>query len=758
MFLFLKHKFVISTPRTLILRDVTMRKILLLILSLFPLIHTVVYGQDVWLQNHFSPSSGCGLSNSEIVNVLINNNSGGVMPSNTINVTYTVDNGPLTQQLLNSNLLPGASWSFTFNVNANLSACGAHVMKVWVTRAGDPNHLNDTLQWLVQNDCPVVPGTISGAGTVCSGTNSGTLNLTGWMYGTITDWEYSTDNGANWTGTGVNTISYPYLNIPVETIYQVVIDGGLCVDDTSQFATMAVQPVPPAGSLNGSDSLCLENASGTLTLTGTSSPVSFWEYSTDNGTTWTSFTNPAYTYNYNLLTQTTIYRVETNDGVCPAAYSDTAEIYIRPSSNGGFLASDQDLCSGESFLLQVTGFSGAIQQWQSSPDSVTWTPTGTTAPTYMASNLTDTMYYRVIVRNGLCFPDTSNTVMLAVSEITRGTITGPDSLCISSASGAFVLNGASNPVAYWQYSTNNGTTWTTNTNTTTTETFTGLTQSVWYRAFTDDGVCSGYSDTAMLYIEMVSVPGLLTDTDTLCAGDSVVLNLSGYTGTILDWESSFDEVTWTPVGNTLPDYTETNMQDSTYYRVIVQNGICPQDTSNIVPVVVNAIPNAFAGFDTTIIYGNSTLLNGLGGIAGVWMPGASLSDSLITNPIAAPQVTTTYTYIVISLEGCYNSDQVVITVVPYIDSTVFDIKNVITTNGDGYNDTWIIEGLYLNPQTFVAVFNAYGKELYSNSDYQNDWAGTYKGSELPNGTYYYIVRPGGTEDEFKGTLTILGNE
>ena len=124
-------------------------------------------GQDVWLQNHSSPVSGCGLSNNEQVNVLINNNSGSIMGSNTINVSYTIDGGSLTQQLLNSNLFPGASWNFTFTVNANLSACGPHVMKVWVARAGDVNQTNDTMQWIVQNDCPIVPGVISGGTTVC---------------------------------------------------------------------------------------------------------------------------------------------------------------------------------------------------------------------------------------------------------------------------------------------------------------------------------------------------------------------------------------------------------------------------------------------------------------------------------------------------------------------------------------------------------------------------------------------------------------
>src|SRR6478609_9056538 len=123
------------------------------IVLLLCLVNNIGYGQDVWLQNHFSPNSGCSLSASETVTVLVNNNSGVIMPSNTINVSYTVNGGSITQQLLSSNLTAGASWNFSFSVKANLSACGVHTLKVWVSRAGDVNHLNDTLKWVVKNDC-----------------------------------------------------------------------------------------------------------------------------------------------------------------------------------------------------------------------------------------------------------------------------------------------------------------------------------------------------------------------------------------------------------------------------------------------------------------------------------------------------------------------------------------------------------------------------------------------------------------------------
>ena len=158
----------------------------LFLLILLTTFSSTTRAQDVWLQNHFSPNSGCALTTLETVTVLINNNSGVIMPSNTIQVYYTVDGGTVVNQPLSSNLTPGASWNFSFSAKANLSACGSHIMKVWVARAGDANQLNDTLVWTVQNDCPIVPGTVTSDITVCQGANAGTLSLSGWSYGTRT--------------------------------------------------------------------------------------------------------------------------------------------------------------------------------------------------------------------------------------------------------------------------------------------------------------------------------------------------------------------------------------------------------------------------------------------------------------------------------------------------------------------------------------------------------------------------------------------
>lgn len=72
--------------------------------------------------------------------------------------------------------------------------------------------------------------------------------------------------------------------------------------------------------------------------------------------------------------------------------------------------------------------------------------------------------------------------------------------------------------------------------------------------------------------------------------------------------------------------------------------------------------------------------------------------------------------------------------------------NVITPNGDGINDVLVL------PEAggLLRVVNRWGRVVYENSTYQNDWGG----NDLPSGVYFfYTVAPSGTE--CRGWLHLL---
>ena len=134
----------------------------------------------------------------------------------------------------------------------------------------------------------------------------------------------------------------------------------------------------------------------------------------------------------------------------------------------------------------------------------------------------------------------------------------------------------------------------------------------------------------------------------------------------------------------------------------------------------------------------------------LWMPG-SISGATIT---VSPTITTTYTLRITNQQGCTNTSNVTIIVIPYCISPA----NAFTPNKDGFNDTWFItNGNCLN-KAKVQVYNRYGGKVFESLDYKNNWDGTYKGKPVPDGTYYYVIDyelVNNTNIFKKGSVTIL---
>ncbi len=93
--------------------------------------------------------------------------------------------------------------------------------------------------------------------------------------------------------------------------------------------------------------------------------------------------------------------------------------------------------------------------------------------------------------------------------------------------------------------------------------------------------------------------------------------------------------------------------------------------------------------------------------------------------------------------------------------------NIITLKTDGKNDVWKIENLsVMYPKHEIVVYDKVGKIVFkwlssvngpydSNNDNGMAWNGTYNGSPLNSGTYYYDINVGAGLDRIKGTITIL---
>lgn len=66
----------------------------------------------------------------------------------------------------------------------------------------------------------------------------------------------------------------------------------------------------------------------------------------------------------------------------------------------------------------------------------------------------------------------------------------------------------------------------------------------------------------------------------------------------------------------------------------------------------------------------------------------------------------------------------------------FFVPNVITPDGDGKNDYFVIVGAEAFDQIDVEFVNRWGNQVYVNRNYKNNW----QGENLNEGTYYYTMK------------------
>ena len=81
--------------------------------------------------------------------------------------------------------------------------------------------------------------------------------------------------------------------------------------------------------------------------------------------------------------------------------------------------------------------------------------------------------------------------------------------------------------------------------------------------------------------------------------------------------------------------------------------------------------------------------------------------------------------------------------------------SVLTPDGDGNNDFWVVERIALYPGSVAKIFNRHGVLVWESDNYANDFNGnsnvqTFLNNAtqtLPTGTYFYYLRLGGGLDE-----------
>lgn len=85
--------------------------------------------------------------------------------------------------------------------------------------------------------------------------------------------------------------------------------------------------------------------------------------------------------------------------------------------------------------------------------------------------------------------------------------------------------------------------------------------------------------------------------------------------------------------------------------------------------------------------------------------------------------------------------------------------NVLTPNGDGKNDLWVVKDIDQYPNNTVKIFDNKGRIVFQRKGYANDWNGNYwggssHGKPVPQGTYLYVIDFGNGKTA-KGSLSVV---
>lgn len=590
-------------------------------------------------------------------------------------------------------------------------------------------------------DPPATGGTITGSTTVCSAANSGNLLLTGYS-GSIVSWETSTDGGVTWTANSNTTATESYTNLTDTTWYQVVISSGVCGSDTSTIGTIIVDPVTVGGVTTVNDTVCSGTNSGTVFLNGQTGSITGWQYSTD-GMNWIALANTADSLNFANLLQTTYYQSVVQSGVCPSQFSSIDTITVTTPANAGTISGSTPGCEGANGgTLILGGYNGTVTGWEMSTDGgATWTPIVNTTPSLTYSNLSDTTWYRAIVSNGACAPDTSSPITVLVYPKPVAAFTAP-AACFGTAT---VFTNASTVAAggiqfnNWDFGNGNN-------SISVSPAFTYSIADTFNVTLivTSNFGCSDTVNNAVIVHALPSAQITTSGASPFCIGDTLTLTVPADTMHTYLWNT----------GDTL----NTVMADTTGNFVVTVTDTATGCTAmDSVALTILMPPVADAGLDSTIGFGQSIVLNGSGGSGSSydWTPYTGLSDHNAEDPTASPVSTITYTLLVTAANGCSDTDQVTITLIQDYNLV---ITNLITANADGHNDTWVVQGIENYPENEVHIYNRNGMEVFTAQGYHNEWNATYNGQQVPDGTYIYIIKFTGSDVVLKGAVTVISSK
>ena len=485
----------------------------------------------------------------------------------------------------------------------------------------------------VQTDAATVAGTIaSTSNLICNGSTPPTISLTGNTGSTI-QWQTRLVGAsyvnpiASQNGTSISSVvnNAASGSLQVVNYYQAIVKSGVCNSLTTNEVLVAVDPTSKVGSIvaaQKTQEVCINSPATGIVLPSNVGTI-IWQtanvpagtYSTITGQTGATLPSGLIPTN---IAGTKTYRAQVTSGVCPSIYSDVASIQVDPATVAGTIASTSNLiCNGSTPpTISLTGNTGSTIQWQTRLVGASYvnpiaSQNGTSISSVINNAATGSLqvvnYYQAIVKSGVCNSLTTNEVLVAVDPTSQvGTISPAQKtqeVCINSPATSVVLPSNVGTIIWQTANSATGSFSSIAGQTTATLPSANIPTStagvLYYKAVVTSGICPSInSDIVTVQTDGVTVPGTISSSAAVICNNSTAptVSLTGNTGSNIKWQSSVDGTTFnnfsinqtgTSINSVVNNSAPGTTQVITYYKAVVQNGVCPNQSTNVISVSVD---------------------------------------------------------------------------------------------------------------------------------------------------------------------------
>jgi gliding motility-associated-like protein len=216
---------------------------------------------------------------------------------------------------------------------------------------------------------------------------------------------------------------------------------------------------------------------------------------------------------------------------------------------------------------------------------------------------------------------------------------------------------------------------------------------------------------------------------------------------------------WYKDGQAIAGATNQTYQasDPGMYAVDINFGSCTENAT--IDLQIEQFTSSIDVSDVNVIEADQTLVATVTTDANTPEYAWYLNDVLISGAVSNSYEATqggNYKVVITQTVGCNISSELLFEVQESNQfPDVSNIPNIISPNGDGINDTWIIPKEYVTgTNTEVVIMSSQGKIVLKTNDYKNDWPQNVLDFKSVNPVYYYVITTQNNKTK-KGSITVI---